>query len=300
MLSRLVLLLIAGSSSMASTLAQGAPPPAQATTSLLISDSLPESQYFENTLLNTTLSYSIDGIDAVSSTNSLTSTLSSTGSSRETSSGILASESEAQLNYFYDIVNVPTTDVVPIHISFHLEATRALPAPETRGDPASEARITFYQNTAGGMIITDEILASAGAYPSGNSEDVSGTYNTEFNPGESSGEIALSTQASSFGGPNFASSSSAFADPYIYIDPAYLAAHPDATLEISEGVGNVAPVASVPEPATWLLLCTGFGSLGFMLRRGRGLVVNRTLAVATILQAVKPIAPDSARSTTVA
>lgn len=283
MLNRRNLLLVAASPLVVSSLAQAAPPPAQAATSLLISDSLTKPQYFENTLLNTALTYSIDGIDATSSTNSLTNTLSSTGSSRDTLSGILASESKAQLNYFYDVVDVPTTEVVPIHISFHLEAMRALPAPETRGDPASEARIIFYQNTAGGMIVNDQIFASAGAYPSGNSEDVRGTYNTEFIPGETSGEITLSTQASSFGGPNFASSSSAFADPYIYIDPAYLAAHPDATLEISEGVGNVAPVTSVPEPATWLLLLTGYGSLGFMLRRGRGLVADRRQAVAAVL-----------------
>ena len=60
---------------------------------------------------------------------------------------------------------------------------------------------------------------------------------------------------------------SAYADPYIFIDPAYLAAHPGLSLAFSAGAGNVPPAAAVPEPATWALLFGGFALTGAAMRR---------------------------------
>ena len=54
----------------------------------------------------------------------------------------------------------------------------------------------------------------------------------------------------------------AFADPYLYVDPAFLATHPGYTVLVSPGIGNTAPV---PEPAAALLF--GAGLLGLMARR---------------------------------
>src|SRR5258707_9257846 len=53
----------------------------------------------------------------------------------------------------------------------------------------------------------------------------------------------------------FQSSASAFADPYIRIDPAFLAHHPGYSLAFSSNITNGPPVcASVPQPPTvWLL-----------------------------------------------
>jgi hypothetical protein len=53
----------------------------------------------------------------------------------------------------------------------------------------------------------------------------------------------------------FQSSASALADPYIRIDPAFLADHPGYSLAFSSNITNGPLVgASVPEPATvWLL-----------------------------------------------
>ncbi len=68
----------------------------------------------------------------------------------------------------------------------------------------------------------------------------------------------------------------AYADPYIFIDPSYAAAHTDASLRISPGVGNsIAGATGVPEPGSWAMLASGFGLIGWRSRRavrgGRGL-----------------------------
>ena len=60
---------------------------------------------------------------------------------------------------------------------------------------------------------------------------------------------------------------SAFADPFITIDPTFLAAHPglQGGLVFSPGVANAPP--AVPEPAAWTLMIAGFGIVGTALRR---------------------------------
>ena len=60
----------------------------------------------------------------------------------------------------------------------------------------------------------------------------------------------------------------AFADPYVYIDPAFHALHPEYGLDISPLVGNQV-AADAPEPATWLLTGGAFVLAGLLRRRGR-------------------------------
>jgi hypothetical protein len=54
---------------------------------------------------------------------------------------------------------------------------------------------------------------------------------------------------------------SASADPYIYIDPAFLAANPEYYVVVSAGIDN-APLPAVPEVSTWALMALGFAGLG--------------------------------------
>jgi hypothetical protein len=62
-------------------------------------------------------------------------------------------------------------------------------------------------------------------------------------------------------------------DPYIYIDPDFLLAHPGYSIEISPGIANVpsSPVGigdptGIPEPCTWTILAGGLFGLGTLLR----------------------------------
>ena len=44
---------------------------------------------------------------------------------------------------------------------------------------------------------------------------------------------------------------SAYADPYVYIDPVFASAHPEYSFIFSEGVGNTLAQAAAPEPTTF-------------------------------------------------
>jgi PEP-CTERM motif len=61
---------------------------------------------------------------------------------------------------------------------------------------------------------------------------------------------------------NYPSSVLAGADPYIFIDPAFVGGI-QFSLLISEGIGN-GPVSAVPEPSTWAMMILGFVGIGFM------------------------------------
>jgi hypothetical protein len=60
---------------------------------------------------------------------------------------------------------------------------------------------------------------------------------------------------------------SASADPFIQIEPTFLAEHPGLTLELSPNIEQHAPGASpssIPEPSTWAMMLLGFAGLGFV------------------------------------
>ncbi len=58
-----------------------------------------------------------------------------------------------------------------------------------------------------------------------------------------------------------------FVDPYIFIDPVFLASHPGYSIFVSEGMSNDPAAVAVPEPETYTMLLTGLGALGFITRR---------------------------------
>ena len=97
------------------------------------------------------------------------------------------------------------------------------------------------------------------------------------------GGIDLGVDATAFenytGAHGLRYTASAFVDPVVDFDPAYLAGigadSPD--IQLSPGVANASgpppAVGGVPEPTSWALLIAGFGLSGAMARRGRMRIV---------------------------
>ncbi len=252
-----------------------------ATPPAAIASTTVSTYYYTSTIAGTTYSYTdpalmatvsdvVPGTSTTATTDASTGTVSVSASSTEPSDGgSSTADPGAVLIYFYDVVG--TTKTVPIDITYYLTASRTLPPEDdSYSSPGSLARILFYQSMSDGNLdYTSSVFAeSGGGFP--DSETVTGTYSTEFVTGEAYGRIDLETQGSSEGYSGFSSSSYALADPYIYIDPAFLAENPGVTLEISAGVGNQAPSASsAPEPCAWALMLVGVGAVGAALRGAR-------------------------------
>jgi hypothetical protein len=54
----------------------------------------------------------------------------------------------------------------------------------------------------------------------------------------------------------------ATADPYIFIDPSFLALNPGYTIVFSPGISN-SIADTIPEPSTWAMMLLGFAGLAF-------------------------------------
>jgi hypothetical protein len=76
------------------------------------------------------------------------------------------------------------------------------------------------------------------------------------------GQVFLGIGGGSFGG--FAE---AYADPYIFVDPTFLASHPGFAVQVSAGIGNAPLVSAVPEPETYAMMMLGIGLIAAARRR---------------------------------
>lgn len=74
--------------------------------------------------------------------------------------------------------------------------------------------------------------------------------------GEAWGQVSLSVRGTN-----------AYLDPFFSIDPNSLALNPNASLSFTPGVGNLNPLAAVPEPETYAMMLLGLGLIGFTTRR---------------------------------
>lgn len=160
-----------------------------------------------------------------------------------------SSGAESRLFYSY-ATNGPVDGVlVPLFVTTNLHAESSTP-----GSPNTRAAASL--NIGGGTLSIDARLNTDFNSPLPGS-DFQGTLTFNQFSGQL-GQIALQAVATAVGG----GSAMAFADPFIFIDPVFLARNPGYSVAVSPGTVN-----AVPAPAAVWLLGTGIVSL--VLRRQR-------------------------------
>jgi hypothetical protein len=155
----------------------------------------------------------------------------------------------------------PADDVlVPLFVTFTLHASGS-------GDSRISTDVATAELDVGGATLSIRKAIQDSNLPgAGQTSDFTGTLPfNQFNG--QVGAVTLNISGVSNGG----GSTSAFVDPFLFIDPAFLLTHPGYSVIVSEGIGNVAPAApgvpGVPEPVTLALFASGL--LGFIARRRR-------------------------------
>jgi hypothetical protein len=162
------------------------------------------------------------------------------------------------LSYDYEIVG-PSNDSVPITLSYNLSTFTSGYDGEAQAEIIASSDSGSFELLACSYTLTNACdFTGRGAVASNYEGSVNLTVEAN---------LAYSIELSSYvrayyPGPNYGmiSSAQAFADPVITID------QPGYTLELSPGVGN-GLVSAAPEPSSWLLMISGVGLAGLMLRR---------------------------------
>jgi hypothetical protein len=175
-----------------------------------------------------------------------------------------ASQAGIHLDYFYDVTGA--VGAVPVDVAYDIEATSTSSGPYSTYT-ASEA---YIRNFVGYLDEFDNDYVVQSGYSSqtkNTTKQLEGVFSTTV--GSQASEIDLYVFEETEGGIGSYSTAEAYADPRIYIDPAYLAAHPGATLHISPGIGNIGPTSAVPEPSLWAFMLAGVGMTGARLRLSR-------------------------------
>lgn len=195
----------------------------------------------------------------------------------------------AGISYFIT-VNGPAGfgDLVPIHFVANLLTSQAVGgAPQGYdGSPHAYAGAAFslggdlYTTGADNWELRDcNTACASGRFVNGAYLDGSGSPDLAFalsgltglrvgGLGVVSETVQIQTGVGGFFTNGFGAAS-ASADPYFFIDQAFLDEHPDLTLTVSPQVGNSPATGGVPEPASWALIVLGFGTAGAILRGRR-------------------------------
>ena len=169
--------------------------------------------------------------------------------------------SEARSAIYYDYTVIGATGPVPVDFDYALEITYG-------GNGVATAIFSvinnypYYAPVIGLGLDSQAFKGSSGTYW------LKGTATADATMGQLD-QVEVDAETDTVVGQ----SASAFVDPRIYIDPAYLAANPGVSLEISDGIGNLgpAPVSSVPEPANVAFVLAGLTLITALRRRPQAL-----------------------------
>lgn len=161
----------------------------------------------------------------------------------------------AILTYSFEVIGGNPGDIVPVLIATSLSSLGSDP---THG--IGFAELSVHTGAAGDSFVAVCSNAACGTTAS----SFSGTLLTRARSGDTSNELTLQVQAST-GDSLLATSASASADPFIFIDPSF----PGAALYdivVSPGIGN-AEITAAPEPGTMSLFPCAAALLGLARRR---------------------------------
>ena len=194
-------------------------------------------------------SYSFEGSTASAVGQPLIEMQAHTVSTSDENANTFNTAGSATLAYFYG-VDGPQTDVlVPLFITVQLSAQATRP-------PGTRSLGTGQVQTRGGTLGIDKTVRSDDITPQFSGTLAFNQYSgrTDF--------IKLIAGVSGFNG----GTADAFVDPFVYIDPDWLASNPGYSLVFSPGIANV---AAVPAPPALGLLATAVGGLLLRLRKQR-------------------------------
>ncbi len=170
----------------------------------------------------------------------------------------------AVVTYSFEVTGGNPGDIVPVLIATSLATFGSDPQ-----HGIGFAELLVHTGAAGDSFVAVCSNATCGTTAS----SFSGALRTRARSGELSNELTLEVQAAT-GDSLLATSASASADPFIFIDPDF----PGAALysiEVSPGVGNADIAAEAPEPGTMSLWLGAAALLGVARRRAAARSCNR-------------------------
>jgi hypothetical protein len=168
---------------------------------------------------------------------------------------VLGAGASATALYYFQVTGGEPGDAIPILIDFALGASST---PES----SALARLIYYTTVMGSVAGTEEVVCNPQVC---DETEFSDTLSLVALSGATLNSLTLYVEAQAPPTHFSTESARAFADPYIYIDPAF----PNASLYsvvVSPGVGNV-PLAQVPEPATLGLVGSVLVAFGLLRRK---------------------------------
>lgn len=159
-----------------------------------------------------------------------------------------------RVSYSFAVVGPQDDVIVPLFVSLalHVSATGAVKGPFQVSTNASAG---IEVDTIQGQIVKQLSATNIDPIPS----DITGTFAIEGLSGRAA-KVFLGIDVGASG----EGIATAFADPFIFIDPVFLSSNPGYSIIVSEGIGNI---AAVPEPATWALLLGGLLGITAVRRR---------------------------------
>jgi len=158
----------------------------------------------------------------------------------------IAASAVADLLFEYQVTGGNPGDIVPVFLATNLATTGT--------DGVHGVGFAFVSFGSADFLGESVAACTAGSGCGSPSPSFSGVLKTFVRSGKGGNMVNIHVQASAGSSPN-SEAASAFADPFIFVDPSFLNAS-QYSVVLSPGVGN-GLAAAAPEPATWALLLSG-------------------------------------------